>query len=243
MPAADNKETQPVNSCNSRRTRGFTLIELLVVFGILLVLMGLAVYSFTKLDPSDRLTKTNLSTCKAMFSEFEAVAGVGSTPIEVFVGSSKIGKADASFGDFWIDPKREDPEVPTPINSPGVTTGTTTDAVRNTLLAMSVLQAIPANRDAMTKMPPSSIRRFSNDAVTTIDDTKYPLIADGWGNPIIFVPGNGITGIKLGFNAASNSWAQTGQTIVAPDNRPFFASAGPDGDMTAGDDNLYSFQP
>ena len=29
--------------------------------------------------------------------------------------------------------------------------------------------------------------------------------------------------------------------IVAPDNKPFFYSAGPDGDFTAGDDNIYSF--
>ena len=30
--------------------------------------------------------------------------------------------------------------------------------------------------------------------------------------------------------------------IRSPDNRPFFASAGPDGDFSKGDDNLYSFE-
>jgi hypothetical protein len=30
--------------------------------------------------------------------------------------------------------------------------------------------------------------------------------------------------------------------IHSPDGRPFFASAGPDGDFSNGDDNLYSFE-
>jgi prepilin-type N-terminal cleavage/methylation domain-containing protein len=61
---------------------------------------------------------------------------------------------------------------------------------------------------------------------------RIPL--DGWGNPIIFVPASGLTGVKL----ADGNY----HTIVSPDGLPFWASAGPDGNFTNGDDNIYSFQ-
>jgi len=35
------------------------------------------------------------------------------------------------------------------------------------------------------------------------------------------------------------NWAGS---IKAPDNRPFFVSAGPDGNFATGDDNVYSFE-
>ncbi len=59
-----------------------------------------------------------------------------------------------------------------------------------------------------------------------------PVLLDGWGNPIIWVPG---AGVKVNVGA-------TATVIKAPDGRPFFASAGPDGDFSKGDDNVYSFQ-
>ncbi len=37
------------------------------------------------------------------------------------------------------------------------------------------------------------------------------------------------------------SGAQTTK-IVSPDKRPFWASAGPDGNINNGDDNIYSFE-
>lgn len=63
---------------------------------------------------------------------------------------------------------------------------------------------------------------------------------DGWGNPILFVPSGGLTKVAL---TATNGAATT---ITSPDNRPFWASAGPDGNVgssltTYADDNLYSF--
>jgi hypothetical protein len=63
---------------------------------------------------------------------------------------------------------------------------------------------------------------------------------DGWGNPIIFVPasiglaGSSTQGVKLG--------TSTYVAITSPDGRPFWASAGPDGDFATGDDNVYSFE-
>jgi hypothetical protein len=59
-----------------------------------------------------------------------------------------------------------------------------------------------------------------------------PILLDAWDNPIIFVPAGGL------------ALRQGGQNLVikSPDNRPFWASAGPDGDFQNGDDNVYSFE-
>jgi len=61
-----------------------------------------------------------------------------------------------------------------------------------------------------------------------------PVMLDAWGNPIIFVMG-GVLG-------AVNAGGQTAINVNSPDYHPFFASAGPDGDFSKGDDNLYSFE-
>jgi hypothetical protein len=83
-----------------------------------------------------------------------------------------------------------------------------------------------------------------------------PVLRDGWGNPIIFVPASGLKEVRLGDGAGtyvirSNKAYPYGATptlasveaILPPSARPFFASAGPDGDFQKGDDNVYSFQP
>lgn len=73
---------------------------------------------------------------------------------------------------------------------------------------------------------------------------QAPLLLDGWGNPIIFVPASGLKVLLMngGTTYDSTNTNLKLQTVTAPDHRPFWASAGPDGDFTRGDDNLYSFE-
>jgi hypothetical protein len=89
-------------------------------------------------------------------------------------------------------------------------------------------------------------------------DATVPVLVDGWGNPIIFVPGGVLgSGAALsagptppagypihGSGAIASNPGSNGLSIQArsPDGRPFWASAGPDGDFSAGDDNMYSFE-
>lgn len=85
-----------------------------------------------------------------------------------------------------------------------------------------------------------------------------PLMLDGWGNPIIFVPGSGLKvrllngKSKLDPNDATQNFIVvssegkvtgnfTANPVVDTPGRPFWASAGPDGDFSKGDDNVYSF--
>lgn len=96
-----------------------------------------------------------------------------------------------------------------------------------------------------------------------VDETNAqnpaPLLVDAWNNPIIFVPASGMR-VRLlnGKKEYSSSDATQNYIVISPEGavlnngtatpmvtrvgRPFFASAGADGDFTTGDDNVYSFE-
>ena len=68
-----------------------------------------------------------------------------------------------------------------------------------------------------------------------------PVLRDGWGNPIIFVPAAGMTA-TVGGTAITVVSSHNGSTSDIA-NRPYFASAGPDANFYMADDNVYSFDP
>ena len=92
----------------------------------------------------------------------------------------------------------------------------------------------------------------------TIATSATPMLLDGWNNPIIFVPATGLHLQMLNGASAYNGTATQNWIIVSPEGRvsgngtanpivvtpgrPFWASAGPDGDFSKGDDNIYSFE-
>lgn len=111
------------------------------------------------------------------------------------------------------------------------------------------------NHKAVTTAPPS-------DATNWVKDTSpiAPLIKDAWGNPIIFVPGSGLRVRLLNGEKQYSDPKVITAIVVSPEGRvfidpngikapytvtpgrPFFASAGPDGNFSFGDDNIYSFE-
>ena len=114
---------------------------------------------------------------------------------------------------------------------------------------------LPKATDGGTTTPPAG----GSDA-RAIDP---PLVLDAWGNPIIFVGSRGLAGVDLAKKPGTagldpGDFDQPGRRVtsvgVVVDNatldtgpipagaRPFFASAGPDGNFRTGDDNVYSFQ-
>jgi hypothetical protein len=100
---------------------------------------------------------------------------------------------------------------------------------------MRALLSVPANKNAIAKLP-----LVAPAAGAAPFDP--PFIADAWNGPIIYVPAGGLSGVKVqDATSAAVTITSTGVTSN-PQNRPFFASAGPDGDFTKGDDNVYSFQ-
>ena len=125
----------------------------------------------------------------------------------------------------------------------------------------------PAGVKLLIQRPDGTVGAYAGVAAKPVP----PLVLDAWGNPIIFVPAGGLCGGKGGDSdpltmyvggragekdSAGNLVAKMvvsvdpGQQpgpnqlrqIRSPDNRPFWASAGPDGDFRTGDDNVYSFE-
>ena len=83
----------------------------------------------------------------------------------------------------------------------------------------------------------------------TLNGSEAPVLLDGWGNPIIYVPPGGIV-VQLKGQPTMSLVRSTGTTSFTPGSspplksgdRPFWASAGPDGNFDNGDDNVYSFR-
>jgi prepilin-type N-terminal cleavage/methylation domain-containing protein len=144
--------------------------------------------------------------------------------------------------------------------------GKDADAVVNTQLIMQLLLGTPKNRTMLGQFPQGSLMEKVPGSFTpkllvannANDRTPTPAVPlDPWGNPIIFVPGAGLCGgtgpddsMWVGGERNSTEAKQVVQTpnstqlgpIQSPDARPFWASAGPDGDFRTGDDNVYSFE-
>jgi prepilin-type N-terminal cleavage/methylation domain-containing protein len=130
-------------------------------------------------------------------------------------------------------------------------------AVQNTLDVSYVLVRIPENltiaQGVQSKRIMEPILPTSGGTVTPNPITQGVILLDGWGNPIIFVPRGGLhvnikdpsTGNLVTYVVRSTgSYPVTGSQDppMTGNERPFFASAGQDGDFTQGEDNVYSFQ-
>lgn len=173
------------------RRAAFTLVELLVVIGVITVLMAIAAYMYNRLDPGDKVTRTNLENLRAILAELEAVEGPTGLPAD-----------DAAM--------------------------------------IAKFSTLPAYQSMLARLGRS---------------VKNGRVVDGWGGPIKYFANGQLKQVRLGVTAANA--ASTTQDINSPDGRPFFASAGPDGNFTGnnaaaaspvetlsggGDDNVYSFQ-
>jgi hypothetical protein len=139
-----------------------------------------------------------------------------------------------------------------PIVAPNDMAGTNREgvAVQNTEWVYFKMRSVPANRNIMAQVPADRLYTPKTNAaalpagattppVTPLPATPQfvPILVDSWNNPIIFVPAQGMSGMTTGgvtYTVAA--------PFKSPDGRPFFASAGPDGDFTKGDDNVYSFE-
>lgn len=125
-------------------------------------------------------------------------------------------------------------------------------AVQRTLDVMYVLMRIPANQTHMQAVQPK--RQLEQWPKATSPNTiqQGNVLLDGWGNPIIFVPRGGLHVYIKDANGTPQPYIVRSNGIqpvtgsqdppLAGNERPFFASAGQDGDFTQGEDNVYSFQ-
>jgi prepilin-type N-terminal cleavage/methylation domain-containing protein len=229
----------------ARRRSGFTLIEMLIVIVIILFLLAIGIYGYRSLERStaEKQTRTNLTNADALL---KGMNGIGATarlegpdtlvPMPVF----PLLTATKAFPDPPTFPSPGDVNV----GKPGRAT-----ALTKCYAVMRALQQSPENKKAIAALPPNMI--VPPDPGQVANPNLPPALADAWGNPLIYVPTGGLTGVAV--NNVAVTVTSTGQLRnpgaypnptqdPAVQNRGFWASAGPDGDFNTGDDNVYSFQ-
>lgn len=233
--------------------RAFSLIEVLVVVGIIAVLVTLAVIGFKVVGGTakTRVTNNQLENCKGLLNEYELTSTLDTLPSGYSSANTSrwqaapTGSANNALYCSVIAPK------PTTLEERYLRDETARTIAR--------LRAVPKNRESIEKMSADRVVKDifpgSPDATLSAPDGVYPtaqnpvdgvVLLDGWGNPIYFVPGGGLTGVNRGYKGSGdpndkNNYSDQLATITSPDHRPFWVSPGPDGNLTTGDDNIYSF--
>lgn len=252
--------------------RGFTLLEILVVIGIILLLVAIGVVAFGVLDQSGKVTKTTLANLQSMLAEYQARTGLREPQQQIWSRDSLVNTNTAPNADpridLWTTEIRLDGAPSYSVTS-GSTQRYNWGPVANTQMVLRHITRLPENKQTMTKLPSKQVHGIpdgvkGNKLFPTTDPKVIdpPLVLDAWGNPVLFVGSDGLAAVSFESRRDTSSPSSqvpayrvnsTGVTPLAKlpainltnrskSWRPFFASAGPDGDFKTGDDNVYSFE-
>ncbi|HEV8293391.1 MAG TPA: hypothetical protein VGP94_15750 [Tepidisphaeraceae bacterium] len=214
------------------RRKAFTTIEILLVVGVLVILIGIVVWGLKGAGSSaaGNSTRTTLQNLTGMSEELNR--------------KTKL----AGFENIYTAPLPTPPPVfPTgPETAPNLVTSDSknTDrfgaAVRRTGIVMNRLASIPDNKKSLQNLPSDQLMSIPSGAPGV---PEAAVVLDGWKNPILFVPAAGLENVRFKSGITPPQPAGAAAPVIrSPDNRPFWASAGPDGSFSNGDDNIYSFE-
>ncbi|HZZ43437.1 MAG TPA: prepilin-type N-terminal cleavage/methylation domain-containing protein [Tepidisphaeraceae bacterium] len=247
-----------------RRHHGFSLIELMIVIAILVVLLGLSFVGYKVLGTHGKTTttQTTLESCKSLVTEVEVAGGLPQVQANYTSGFPPLvsGVSPVPIA-APLDTGNNNGNITADAYSSTHTIRYTAPAIVATQNVMRALISNPKNNTILAQLPgerflkkpdgtlPTTGIAFNTPAPPGNGQPKYPILLDGWGNPIIYVPAAGMSGVTVagltnrivtsGGILATNYGA--GQSFPAGATG-FWASAGPDGDFTTGDDNVYSFE-
>lgn len=227
--------------------RAFTLIELLIVIGIiaLLIVIGLAVGRQVTGRGKEAFTLDTIRTLDQVLADYMA---------------AKDGLPPA-----WVpNPTDTDELLPVADARAG------TEMINSVGLFILQAEEVPTAKASLQGLDSRQIREFQPlDGTTPSND--QPLLRtvfDGWGNPIRYVhpkfhgiidPALSLTDPSLlgppptGTSYAFSQIRRLNGDAAADENdadgglcvggRPYFYSAGPDGDPSTTDDNVYTTKP
>lgn len=251
------------------RRKGFTLIELLVVMAIIAILITILIMGVSSMSKSshEKATRTDMENLKSLMVEaanqgamdkiYNLYSPVRQTDVPMpsppyypngrplpalYPGGAVIPvPGDVRDGAKDRTPTFSQPTPPIPSNE-----------VARTWLVMNLLRSAGTNAQMMAKMPSDALMsaKEANSVAKLATPPAAAIPLDGWGNPMIFVPGGGV---NVTVSDPKSPGGVGTRTVTAPDGKGFWASAGPDGVFTDtinaagsqkafGDDNVYSFE-
>ncbi len=210
-PAISIPSKPPASPLGSpRRAKAFTLIEILVVIGIILVLIGLFFVGGKVItgQAKERDTRTTLDICKTLFENYRTAthltrpppAGSGGTMAITTANISANGPGNSiTTSRFWTVGQEVAPGTlsndPNDYNTP-MKVSAMPQALINTALVMYALKSLPENAAILNNIPAGKTLNVSIALLSTGRGVSniftVPLLLDGWGNPILFVPGGGL---------------------------------------------------
>jgi len=257
--------------------RAFTAVEIMLAVAVLIILASLLVVGLGRLSDQSRARATRLTmeNMRNMLAELELRGAVPSEGRVDAPGNVTVNYRNNRFGNAVVRTQRvmrralaapanrallakfaSDQQAPLEW-APGVAYQAG-DLVMHGGQYYRCTQNHSSNNQ---QQPPGGPWEPTSDHV--------PMFLDGWGNPIIYIPGPLVDPAWTGswwYRYGLGNVSVSGQTRVicnpltvvypsAPTNdpdkmrkldemkafKPFFASAGPDGDFARGDDNIYSF--
>ncbi len=248
-----------------RRARAFTLVEVLTVIGILVILAAIVAIAVNVVgnNASARRTRVALENAVALQVEYE-----NAKPLATFLktGVVDLGNTtpdpDAPYrltatmmGMVRAVPKNKEALD----KMAGNTIGTLTAPVWADNVAYVIGQLVLVGTDTYRCIQTHTSNSSANHPTSTNGpqfwaSTTEPVVVplDGWGKQLLFV-GAGVTRLKVDPNGAKvwygtnanrpdGTWNTKALVFTSPTGRPFWMSAGPDGDFQTHDDNVYSFE-
>jgi hypothetical protein len=204
------------------------MVEILITIGVIVLLVGIGVIAYRGLDKmaSERATHVALDNANAMIAEYEHGGQLVNLTVYDPVNGS-MGTSYSATSKNFIDARYSAGSNKWDVTLSGPARG---PCIMQCGIVIERLVWQPRNKQSLSGLPQKALLDEPSGSATAI-----PGLADGWRNPIIFCPAGGIK-VTLDPDGAKRD-----VIITSPDHRPFWVSAGPDGDFSKGDDNVYSF--